>query len=202
VGTVELLNFFKALSDANRLKIVGLLAQAEYTGEQLAAMLELRASTVSHHLSQLIQAGLVTARAEGYYSVYKLDQSALEAMAKRLLSREDLPAIVSDIDLDAYDRKVLKDFSLPDGRLKTIPSQQKKLIVILRHLASSFDKGERYPEQKVNEILLRFHADTASLRRALVDHKFMERDGGIYWRVGSRRGDPADRPVDRASAVN
>ena len=36
----ELLKFFKALADANRLKIVGLLAQGEYTVEQMAEMLD------------------------------------------------------------------------------------------------------------------------------------------------------------------
>ena len=34
----QLLVFFKALADANRLKIVGLLAQQPYTVEQLAAI--------------------------------------------------------------------------------------------------------------------------------------------------------------------
>ena len=38
----ELLEFFKALADANRLKIIGLLAQDEYPVEQIAEMLGLR----------------------------------------------------------------------------------------------------------------------------------------------------------------
>src|SRR3989304_4501021 len=87
----DLLTFFKALADANRLKIVGLLSQEAYPVEQLAAMLTLRPSTVSHHLSRLAEAGLVSARAEGYYSVYSLEVRALEAMARRLRSREELP---------------------------------------------------------------------------------------------------------------
>ena len=44
-----LLNFFKALSDANRLKIVGLLAQEDLSVEQIAEMLGIGSSTVSHH---------------------------------------------------------------------------------------------------------------------------------------------------------
>ena len=56
----ELLAFFKALADANRLKIIGLLAQDEYPVEQIAEMLDLRPSTVSHHLSKLSKAGLVS----------------------------------------------------------------------------------------------------------------------------------------------
>ncbi len=66
----ELVVFFKALADANRLKIVGLLARQEYSVEELAALLNLKAPTISHHLSKLAEAGLVSARAEGYYSIY------------------------------------------------------------------------------------------------------------------------------------
>ncbi len=47
----ELVAFFKVLSDANRLKIIGLLAHQPYSVEELAALLGLKASTVSHHLS-------------------------------------------------------------------------------------------------------------------------------------------------------
>ena len=73
----ELVAFFKALADSNRLKIVGLLAQQPYSVEELAALLELKPPTVSHHLSKLAEVGLVSARAEGYYSVYQLEEAAL-----------------------------------------------------------------------------------------------------------------------------
>jgi predicted transcriptional regulator len=185
----QLLDFFKALADANRLKIIGLLAQEAFTVEQLAAMLDLRPSTVSHHLSRLAKAGLVSARAEGYYNIYRLETSKLENMARQLLSRETLPAIAADVDLEAYDRKVLTDFSNPDGTLKTIPAQRKKLAVILRHVAKSFEPEVRYPEKEVNQVLTRFHEDTATLRRELVGAGLLERDRGEYWRIlgsGSR----------------
>src|SRR5512137_124652 len=106
----ELVTFFKALADSNRLKIVGLLAQRGYSVEELAALLNLKAPTVSHHLSRLAQAGLVTARAEGYYSIYQLDRDALEATARSLFSSEQMAAAARDVDLDAYDRKVLASF--------------------------------------------------------------------------------------------
>jgi len=179
----EFLEFFKALADANRLKIVGLLSQKGFTVEQLAAMLELRPSTVSHHLSRLAQASLVSARAEGYYSVYELETNALEEMARRLLSREELPAIAADIDLDAFNRKVVADFSLPDGSLKTIPAQRKKLLAILRHIATDFKFGTRYAEKRVNTILSHYHEDTTTLRRELVVAGLMDREAGKYWRI-------------------
>lgn len=181
----ELLIFFKALADANRLKIVGLLAQQPYTVEQIAAMLGLGASTVSHHLSRLAEAGLVSATTQSYYNIYHLQSSQIEKMARRLLSSETLPAAATGVDRSAFDQKVLRDYLLPDGSLKTIPSQRKKLLAVLRHIANAFDPGRRYPEKEVNEILARFHEDTASLRRELVGSKLMDRagGGGDYWRI-------------------
>jgi predicted transcriptional regulator len=180
--TEELLAFFKALGDATRLKIVGLLAQEPRTVEQLAALLSLQPSTVSHHLARLGDVGLVSAQAQSYYNVYRLEAGALEEMARRLLARETLPAVAADVDADAYDRKVLRDFSGLDGRLKQLPLQRKKFEAILRHVVKPFEPGVRYSEKRVNEILSQYHEDTAALRRGLVDTGLMARDHGVYWR--------------------
>jgi predicted transcriptional regulator len=179
----ELVGFFKALADANRLKIIGLLAQQPYSVEQLAAILHLRPSTVSHHLSKLAEVDLVSARAEGYYSVYQLEEATLQK-TRLLFSKQDLAAVVEGVDLEAYDRKVIEEYSFPDGRLKTIPSQRKKLEAVLRYVVQGFEPDMRYSEKQVNQILSRFHEDTASLRRELVGGGLMQRakDGGEYWR--------------------
>lgn len=183
--TDELVQFFKALADANRLKILGLLAQQSLSVEQIAGMLNLRPSTVSHHLACLAEAGLVRARAESYYNVYELEKKSLEAQAQRLLSRDTLPALAAEVDLGGYDRKVIADYTLPDGRLKTIPAQRKKLEAVLRYIVQSFKPGLYYTEKQVNEILSRYHADTATLRRELVSARLLARDsgGGQYWRT-------------------
>lgn len=180
----ELVAFFKVLSDANRLKIIGLLAQQPYSVEELAALLNLKASTVSHHLSKLSKVGLVSAKADGYYNVYQLDQAALEERSRSLFSQEKMTASIADVDVDAYDRKVIADFTRPDGSLKTIPAQRKKLEAVLRYVVKAFKVGRRYSEKQVNEILNGYHKDTASLRRELVGAKLMLREGGggEYWR--------------------
>lgn len=180
----ELVTFFKALSDPNRLKIVGLLAQRAYSVEELAALLDLGAPTVSHHLSRLSKAGLVSAQAEGYYTVYRLDKAALESKSRAIFSNQDLSAAVADVDMDAYDRKVIADFTRRDGSLKTIPAQRKKLEAVLRYVVQAFKVGERYSEKRVNEILAGYHEDTATLRRELVGSSLMKREGGggDYWR--------------------
>jgi predicted transcriptional regulator len=177
----QLLTFFKALADANRLKIVGLLAQRSYSGEQLAAMLHLRPSTVSHHLSKLSEAGLVSGHTESYYNVYELESEALRGIAQSLLSNETLPAVAATVDTNAYSRKILDDFLLPDGRLKSIPAQRKKLEAVLQHIAHDFEPGKRYTEKQINDILSRFHKDTATLRRELIGYRILARAGGEYW---------------------
>jgi hypothetical protein len=152
--------------------------------EELAALLELKPSTVSHHLARLAEIGLVSARTESYYSVYQLDEKALNARSRNLFSQENLSASVAEVDADAYDNKVVKDYLRKDGSLKTIPAQRKKLEAVLRHVVKSFELNKRYSEKKVNEILSRYHEDTASLRRELVGYGLMKREGGggEYWR--------------------
>ncbi len=180
----EIVTFFKALADANRLKIVGLLAQQPYSVEELAALLDLKASTVSHHLARLAQIGLVSAKTESYYNIYQLDEKALQNKSRNLFSQANLAASVVDIDADAYDNKVVKDYVRKDGSLKTIPAQRKKLEAILRYVVKAFEANKRYSEKKVNEILGKYHEDTASLRRELVGYGLMKREGGggEYWR--------------------
>ncbi len=181
----ELVTFFKSLADVNRLRILGLLAGKPHSVEELAEILHVGASTVSHHLSRLAKAGLVSARAQGYYSIYSLEPAALHAMAKRVLKVETLPALASDVDASAYDRKVINTFMTSDGRIKSFPAQEKKLRVLLARVVQAFEPGVRYSEKQVNRILLRFNEDTAFLRRWLVECDFMDREGGgaAYWRT-------------------
>ena len=181
----ELVRFFKLLAEPNRLRIIGLLAQKPQSVERIASTLRVGESTVSHHLSKLGEAGLVSARAEGYYSIYALQTGALAGMAKKILHEDTLPGLAVGMDVDAYDRKVLATFSDANGRIKAFPAQEKKFLVILRHILEEFETGVKYTEKRMNQILARYSADTATLRRALVDHGFMVREGGggSYWRV-------------------
>jgi hypothetical protein len=85
------------------------------------------------------------------------------------------------VDRAAYDQKVLRDFLLPDGSLKVIPAQRKKLEVILRHIVKDFEPGRRYTEKEVVAILERYHKDTATLRREMVGYGLIRREHGEYW---------------------
>jgi hypothetical protein len=184
-NTETLVRFFKVLAEPNRLKIVGYLAGGSHTVEQIAQFLGVGVSTTSHHLSRLSDEGLVSARAEGYYSVYSLHTEVLTELAKTLLKRETLPRLAGEQEGDVYDRKVLATFSNPDGSFKAFPVQDKKYMVLVRHVLKEFEHGTRYTEKRVNQILKKYNEDTARLRRSLVDTGLMKREGGggKYWRV-------------------
>ncbi len=185
IQTEALLEFFKALSDPNRLKIVGLLARHPHNVEQLAEDLGLSVSTVSHHLSYLAHASLVEARPQGHYYIYSLRLNVVQEMARHLLAEENLPRLSEDLEGDAFERKVLASFLDREGRIKSFPSQEKKFLVLLLHVLKAFEPGVRYSEKQVNEILLRFNDDTASLRRGMIEYHIMDRagGGGDYWLV-------------------
>jgi hypothetical protein len=80
--------------------------------------------------------------------------------------------------------RVLATFLDADGRLTAIPRKRAKLLVVLDHVAQSFELGQTFPESEVNAVLERFHPDYAALRRYLVDDAVLTREAGWYWRSG------------------
>jgi hypothetical protein len=174
------LRFFKALADESRLRIVGILAGGACSVDELSAQLELRGPTVSHHLAHLRELGLVTMRAEGNVHVYRLEVDALRELSRAVFAPERMVALADDVEAEAWQRKVLRDFF--DGQqLKEIPASRKKRAVILEWLATRFQAGVRYREVDVNELLRRHHPDPATLRRELVGAGLLQREQSIYW---------------------
>ena len=83
---------------------------------------------------------------------------------------------------DPFEAKVLRSF-FRDGRLVSIPAQDRKKRVVLRHLLElCFPEDRAYPEKEVNQRLALFHPDVAALRRHLVDFGLMTRASGEYRR--------------------
>jgi predicted transcriptional regulator len=177
-----LLRFFKALADDSRLKIVGILANQECSVEELAVLLQLKEPTVSHHLAKLKELNLVTMRPEGNSRLYKLDSEALQSISKEIFTPEKIASLIEDVDTEAWESKVLKNYF--EGEcLKEIPASRKKRLVILKWLVNQFDIGVNYPERLVNDILKRYHLDCATLRRELIACQLMQRENGVYWRI-------------------
>ncbi len=75
--------------------------------------------------------------------------------------------------------------SLIPLRLKVFSSKEKKKIVILRRIATQFQKGVKYSEKEVNAILKPIYEDYATIRRYLIEYGFMGRtnDCKEYWLI-------------------
>ncbi|RMF69202.1 MAG: ArsR family transcriptional regulator [Calditrichaeota bacterium] len=71
----SLLKVFKALSDANRLRILKMLEIRPLCVCEITEVLQLAASTVSRHLSVLREAGLILDEKEGKWVNYSLNTS-------------------------------------------------------------------------------------------------------------------------------
>ncbi len=132
-------------------------------------------------LTRLVDAGLVERANDGTLALLA-EAFALAARASlRPAEPIDRPDESGDVDPDAA--KVLRAF-VRDGRLSSIPTSRTKRLVVLDMLAQEFEPGARYSEAMVNLVLGKWHADTAALRRYLVDEGFLDRDAGQYWRMG------------------
>ncbi len=171
---------FKALGHPMRLIILNLIRERPRHGQELATILSLNPATISHHLTALTQAGLLSTRKDQYYQVFSLKADSLEKSLSDIIT---LPAVqlMEGVKEDAYKKKVLRTF-MHDGILTTIPAQRKKQQIILEEIINAFEFGRRYTEKEINHILLEFNEDVAALRRGMIDFGLMERSPGIYWR--------------------
>jgi hypothetical protein len=175
--------FIKAISDENRLKLIGVLAEGNASASDLSVRTQLHPAQVARHLELLLQAGVVVTRQTEAGIVYELDTRYVEAIARQRLAAIRKTADIPEGKYSPEDRKIVLNYTRSDGRLKQIPMQTKKIQAVLNYIYDAFDKERRYTEKDVNEILARFHPDTSTLRRYLVDFQYLERerDGSVYW---------------------
>lgn len=181
-GTEPLVRLFKALGDASRIKLLGLLADKPHSVEELAASLGISSATVSHHLGKLVKAELVEARALQYYNVYALRPDTLRRAAEQLQSLDSLKATAEKLDKSSYTKQVLEG-CFSRGRLKKLPTQVRKRLIVLDRLAREFQAGKRYPERRVNKILRAFYSDPDELRDSLVSARLLSFEEGSYRRT-------------------
>lgn len=82
---------FKALSDSTRRKILNLLKHGSLSAGEIEQHFDMTGATISHHLSILKDAGLVTDEKRGKYVYYELNLSVLEEIINWLQDfKEDL----------------------------------------------------------------------------------------------------------------
>lgn len=68
------------MSDENRLRILDYLKEKEHNASELLEKMDFGQSTLSHHMSLLLDAGVVESRKQGKWTIYRLNSSAYGKM--------------------------------------------------------------------------------------------------------------------------
>ncbi|MDD3073811.1 MAG: metalloregulator ArsR/SmtB family transcription factor [Eubacteriales bacterium] len=79
-----MLQQLKAIADSTRFKIISLLGESPLRGLDIAEALSLAPSTVSHHMEQLKQAGLINEEQVKNSKYYSLSKNNIQALISRL----------------------------------------------------------------------------------------------------------------------
>jgi len=77
---------FKALSDANRRKIIDLLKKKEMTAGEIAEQFDVSKPTISEHLKTLRNADLIQSEKNGQFITYFLNTSVLEDFLSHMIN--------------------------------------------------------------------------------------------------------------------
>lgn len=88
MGTIyeENSKILKAVSDANRLKILDILSCGEKCACEILEGFNFTQPTLSHHMKVLIDCGLVEYRREGIWNYYKLNKNNSDKLIAFLMN--------------------------------------------------------------------------------------------------------------------
>lgn len=192
----QLVTFYKAMGDTTRIRILAILANGPLHGQALAGKLGVTPPTVTHHMSKLREAALVYERRDKNTIYFYLHEANVKRFSQAILGMLEHAKKGSDINAWAEEAgtkgkegegnqvveslQVLRTFFTVDGRLKQIPAQRKKKLIVFEHMVRGLEKGRKYTEAQINEYIHQFHEDYATIRREFIMNHYMYREDGIY----------------------
>jgi hypothetical protein len=180
----KVVNYHKALADHTRIKILILLADGELNGQILAEKLCVTPATITHHAAKLREASLINERRDKNTIYFSLNHYFIKnnaSAAENLIYRKEKGGVaILEDEHKRLKESVVKNFFTGEGKLKNIPVQLKKKLIVLELLVSKLEKGRKYSEREINEFIKNFHGDFATIRREFIMHQFMFRENQIY----------------------
>jgi hypothetical protein len=175
-------SFISATLDSDRLKLISYLSQEPCSILDLAEKMDEDPAKLMRNLDVLEKANLVTISESAGIKYFYFNSKSIETIARQQFEepREDK----SFTNLPDEEMKLVSSYIQSDGSIKMIPSQKKKIKIILDYVIAAFKFDSHYSEKEVNDILAKYNPDTAALRRYLIDYRHLarERDGSRYWR--------------------
>ena len=156
------------LAEPERLRVLSALVLGARSATEIGAATGLDARSIGRALQKLQAGGLVDG-----------------ALAVQVDAIKEAAIAAAPVSADAGD--VVSRF-VRDGRLHSLPAHDGKRRQVLEFLVQSFEPGRRFDEREVDAVLRAWTAgggvDHVSVRRYLVDHGLLAREGGDYWRIG------------------
>ena len=178
----KIVAYHKALADPTRLRMLLLLSEGELHGQALAERLNLSQPTVTHHAAKLREAALIQERRDKNTVYFTLNPSFIREHAQAsvdFIFKRKEQSDMTDVN-ETLKASIMRNFFSKDGRLRQIPAQYKKKLVVLEYLAEQLEFGRKYSEKEINMFIQDYHEDFATLRREFIMHQFMYREDGVY----------------------
>lgn len=163
-----------------------LLADGEMHGQALAEKLSVSPPTITHHAMKLREASLINERREKNTIYFSLNDYFLKQNAKATVDLIFKETSVKEQQQQQTEKNeklkqsVLNSFLSTDGKLKRIPSQYKKKLIVLEQLAAKLEKGKQYTEKEINQFIKKYHEDFATIRREFIMQHYMYRENEVY----------------------
>lgn len=176
--------YHKALADPTRIRMLILLADGERNGQDLAKMLGVTPATITHHAAKLREASLINERRDKNTIFFSLNhyflRNSADATVNLIQRASEGGTSMLDEQQQRMEESVIKNFFSAEGRLKSIPAQLKKKLIVLEHLVSRLEIARKYTEPEINAFIKDYHEDFATIRREFIMHQFMFRENDIY----------------------
>lgn len=177
----RLVAFHKTIGDPTRIRIISLLAAKPWNGQALAGKLGLTAPTITHHLKKLREINVVYERREKNTIYFYLNKSVITHQADALIKLFQFEKGVDEVEVTNEEAaKIIDNFIGADGKLKNIPAQRKKKLIIFCHIVKGLKEGKKYDEKELNDYIKRYFDDYATIRREFIINHFMYRENNIY----------------------
>ncbi|MBD8500066.1 metalloregulator ArsR/SmtB family transcription factor [Paenibacillus arenosi] len=180
----KIVSYHKALADPTRIKMLILLADGELNGQVLAEKLSVTPATITHHAAKLRETRLINERRDKntiYFSLndYFIKNNANATVQLIYRSVKEGENTMDDKHIRVK-QSVIRNFFTADGKLKSLPSQLKKKLIVLENIVAKLEYGRKYSEKEINDFIKHFHDDFATIRREFIMHQFMFRENEIY----------------------
>ena len=178
----KIVAFHKAIGDPTRIRIVVLLANGPLHGQAIAGKLGLTPPTITHHIKKLRDINVIVERRDKNTIYFHLNESVIKQQARtlgRLIEKKE-GKVEEMIEQNIERQKVLENFLTKDGKLKNIPAQRKKKLMVFEYMVRGLKARKKYPEKELNEYITKFHEDYATIRREFIINHYMYRENGIY----------------------